>query len=136
MAGTRSGGCLCGLVRYEAPAVPLGVSICHCRDCQKQAGSAFSIIAVFPRDAIRFTGTTSLYEGQGDSGEPVLRHFCGRCGSPLYSDNGAMRARGIIAIKAGTLDDVSDLVPMRHFWADSRQPGIEIPEGTPCTGRQ
>ena len=82
-APTRSGGCLCGAVRYDVSAPALSVVACHCRDCQRQAGSAFSIIAVFPRDAVHFSGTPALYRGHGDSGGAVERNFCGACGSPL-----------------------------------------------------
>src|SRR5260370_24713374 len=35
------GGCACGAVRYRLTAPPLIVHACHCRDCQKQSGSAF-----------------------------------------------------------------------------------------------
>jgi hypothetical protein len=35
------GGCVCGAVRYRLTAPPLIVHACHCRDCQKQTGSAF-----------------------------------------------------------------------------------------------
>lgn len=135
-AQTRAGGCLCGQVRYTAPAVPKAVVVCHCRDCQKQSGSALSIIAVFPRNAMTFSGEVSCYEGRGDSGLPVYRHFCGRCGSPLYSDNGQMQRGGVLAVKAGTLDDVSDLAPMRHVWTASRQPWLELPAGTACIERE
>ncbi|MEC8526956.1 MAG: aldehyde-activating protein, partial [Pseudomonadota bacterium] len=38
----KTGGCLCGQVRYETKADPLMTGVCHCKNCQKQAGSAFS----------------------------------------------------------------------------------------------
>lgn len=133
---TRSGGCLCGAIRYTAPAIPASVVVCHCRDCQKQAGSAFSIIAVFPRDAVQVDGTPALLMGQGTSGAPVERHFCGACGSPIFSDSPAMQARGIVAIKAGTLDDVADLTPRAHVWASSKQPWMIVAPDVPCIDRE
>jgi hypothetical protein len=129
---SRFGGCLCGQVRYSAPAQPLSIVVCHCRDCQKQAGSAFSILAVFPRDTISFRGEISCFQGQGSSGQVVLRHFCGACGSPIYSDSDAMAARGIIAIKAGTLDDIADLQPAVHFWTRSKQPWLLLADSSTC----
>jgi len=131
-SASRTGGCLCGRVRYTAPATPSGVVVCHCRDCQKQAGSAFSIIAVFPRDAVHVEGDLARYVGRGDSGNTVERCFCGACGSPIYSDGDAMRERGILAIKAGTLDEVADLKPALHYWVVSKQSWIELPEGVRC----
>jgi hypothetical protein len=43
--GEMTGGCLCGQVRYSANAEPAFVGVCHCKHCQKQTGSAFSVIA-------------------------------------------------------------------------------------------
>ena len=37
------GSCHCGAIRYEAEVAPDGVTICHCRDCQKLTGSAFRL---------------------------------------------------------------------------------------------
>src|SRR3974390_745785 len=36
------GGCLCGQIRYSANAEPVLLAVCHCKNCQKQAGTAFS----------------------------------------------------------------------------------------------
>ena len=41
MTAVRSGGCLCGAVRYESAGEPLFSLLCHCRDCQHQSGSAY-----------------------------------------------------------------------------------------------
>ena len=41
---TTTGGCLCGAVRYEIEGDPLLSAVCHCRNCQKQAGSAMSVL--------------------------------------------------------------------------------------------
>ena len=40
------GGCACGAVRYRLSSKPMFVNCCHCRDCQRQTGSAFVINAV------------------------------------------------------------------------------------------
>ncbi|HEX7876236.1 MAG TPA: GFA family protein [Sphingobium sp.] len=128
---TRTGGCLCGAVRYSAPGTPLAVATCHCRDCQKQAGSAFSLLAIFPRDAVIFEGELALFSGRGDSGNAIERRFCRACGSPISSDSDAMRERGVIVIKAGTLDDVSDLQPAIHYWTRSRQDWFALPTDVP-----
>src|SRR5437868_9864366 len=82
MAGF-SGGCLCGKVRYSSNADPVMTAVCHCRNCQKQAGTAFSIIVGIPRANLSVTGALKDFVDKGDSGLPVHRNFCPDCGSPV-----------------------------------------------------
>ncbi|MDP2125393.1 MAG: GFA family protein, partial [Parvibaculum sp.] len=53
------------------------------------------------------------------SGNTVERQFCATCGSPIFSMLSANKA--IAIIKAGTLDDTSDLQPASEVWCDSAQ---------------
>ncbi|MEM9287180.1 MAG: GFA family protein [Pseudomonadota bacterium] len=126
-----TGGCLCGAVTYEVTAEPMMTGICHCKNCQRQAGSAFSILTAVPKSAVTVTGTLTEFEDTADSGNPVFRRFCGRCGSPLFSL--VPSAPDMIFIKAGTLDDTSSLEPQVHFWCDSAQPWVPIDENLPKT---
>src|SRR4030095_16347895 len=98
-----SGGCLCGKVRYETGAAPVRTGVCHCRNCQKQAGSAFSINVAVPKQALSIKGTLKTYADKGDSGKAVNRRFCPDCGSPIISEAEALP--DVVIIKAGTLDD-------------------------------
>jgi hypothetical protein len=132
----RRGGCLCGAVRYEVDRPFLAVVTCHCRNCQKQAGSAVSIIAVAKLKSVAVTGNLSVYEDHADSGRPVYRKFCGRCGSPVFTDTPAAEAQGLRFIKAGTLDDVSDLRPSAHYWTISAQPWFPFTDGVTCLERE
>ena len=47
-----TGGCACGAVRYRLRTGPMFVHCCHCRDCQRQTGSAFVINALIETDRI------------------------------------------------------------------------------------
>jgi len=125
---TRSGGCLCGQVRYTVPAEPLATAICHCRHCQKQSGSAFSVVTVFPRDALTVEGTLTVYEDRGTSGQTVFRQFCGVCGSPVLTDTERAREQGIIFVKAGTFDEVADLKPTTHYWVKRAHAWLPLPD--------
>ena len=52
-----NGGCLCGQVRFKADAEPLFQAVCHCKNCQKQGGTAFSVVVGVPTAALsRLTG--------------------------------------------------------------------------------
>ncbi len=130
MTGTREGGCLCGAVRYTATWPPLAVATCSCADCQKQSGSAISILAVLPRDGLSVRGELKVFEGQAESGRPVYRKFCGACGSPVVTDTPGAQADGLIFIKAGTLDIRDDLQPATHYWTRSAQTWLDVGPGT------
>ena len=125
---TRQGGCLCGQVRYTVPAKPIETLVCHCRNCQKQAGSAFSVVAFFPRDSLHLEGELQTFEDKGTSGQTVFRRFCGNCGSPVITDTEQAPAMGLIFIKAGTLDEVDDLVPSVHVWTKRKHCWLTLAE--------
>jgi hypothetical protein len=129
MSETRSGGCLCGAVRYEANWPPFATVVCHCLNCQKQAGSALSVVAALPRDGLTISGELTQYQDKGSSGQPVYRRFCGKCGSPVITDTPAAEAEGIIFIKAGTLDEAADLKPTLHYWSKRAQGWFTFPDG-------
>jgi hypothetical protein len=119
------GGCLCGRVRYRAATDAAQLMVCHCRDCQKQAGSAFSVVLIVPATGFEIAGETKAFEHVSDSGGKVSRIFCPDCGSPIISKLAAYPE--IVAIKAGTLDDPSWLNPQLHVWCASAQPWVGIP---------
>ena len=112
----RTGGCLCGAVRYRIKGDPLATAVCHCTHCQKQSGAMFSTNLVVPQTQYEQTGETKVYEDSGDSGKAVLRHFCAACGSPILSKAGIMP--GVVLLKAGTLDDISGLTPSIEVYTD------------------
>jgi hypothetical protein len=112
----RTGGCLCGAVRYRLLGDPLATAVCHCTHCQKQSGGVFSTNLVVPEAAYEQTGDTKVYEDRGDSGQPVLRNFCGACGSPILSR--AAVIPGMALVKAGTLDDMTGISPSVEVYCD------------------
>ena len=125
-----SGGCLCGAVQYTSAAQPVMVALCHCTHCQKQSGAAFSVNVGIPKGSLQFTaGQTSVFQDSGSSGLPVYRHFCNRCGSPIFSDVAATPQ--LDWLKAGTLDDTSWVQPSANIWCQSAQPWVAYPEGVP-----
>lgn len=123
-----TGGCLCGAIRFESAAEPVATGVCHCRNCQKTSGSAFSVVVALPEAALEITGALSTYEDRGDDGgRTVLRKFCGHCGCPVVSLT--PMAPGVAFLKAGTLDDVSHIKPTFQCWHDSAQPWLQLDGG-------
>jgi hypothetical protein len=121
----QSGSCLCGNVRVTLSAPPLAVALCHCRDCQKQSGSAFSLVAIVPLGALEVSGDTGMWHTVADSGQTVERTFCRHCGSPVRTDSRGSRARGISILKASLMDDAASFTPQLQIYCDSAAPWVE-----------
>ncbi|TAL03076.1 MAG: GFA family protein [Rhodospirillaceae bacterium] len=128
------GGCLCGAVRYQISGKPVATAVCHCKNCQKQSGTAFSIVFSVKAKELSVDGALSTFEDVGSSGAPVLRKFCGKCGSPILSEIAALSH--LRFIKAGTLDDTSWLKPQIHIWCDSAQSWVERDPALPQFPRE
>jgi hypothetical protein len=121
---SMNGSCLCGCISYSCDAEPVLTAICHCRHCQKQTGTSFSLLVAVPKGSLRIEGQTlKTFDDVGESGLPVLRRFCGNCGSPIVTDVEAMP--GLEFIKAGTLENTSGLKPTMEVWCETAQGWIE-----------
>ena len=121
MAAPFTGGCACGAIRYECSAEPLIVVNCHCRDCQRARGSAFSTALAVPTDSLKLLqGEPKYYKVTADSGNIAHRGFCSECGSPVFAGNS--NNAQIVAILVGSLDDPSWCTPMIDIWTQSAQP--------------
>lgn len=118
------GGCLCGEIRYEISGDLQMTGVCHCKNCQKQAGSAFSILFAITNEQLEMNGDLKTYNDTSDSGNDVHRNFCGHCGSPVTTTVPAQAE--MTFVKAGTLDDTSILNPDTHYWTKSAQKWVNI----------
>jgi hypothetical protein len=121
------GGCLCGQVRYSGTAEPMFAGICHCTHCQKQSGSAFSIVVAVPTASLSIEGSPKTYTQAGDSGKNVTAKFCPNCGSTLLSEPELMAGASILRV--GTLDDPSWVKPTMEIYCDSAQPWVSLAGG-------
>jgi len=120
-AGVRTGGCLCGAVRYTVRGDPVDVRRCHCADCRKESGSAFTVYAHWPVDAFDLNGEISIYDGRG---------FCPRCGSRLLDTTGLDSGGTFIEIRIGSLDEApSELKPETEIWVKRRESWIAPVDG-------
>jgi hypothetical protein len=118
------GECLCGKIKYYSKSDPLFTIVCHCSHCQKQSGTAFSIIIGVDRKSLHISGDLKCYEDIGNSGKLVYRKFCGNCGSPIISDVSA--APDLLFIKAGTINNIKSLRPIKEIWTDHKLDCITI----------
>jgi hypothetical protein len=116
----RPGGCNCGAVRYLVTRPLLTVYICHCHLCQKRTGSAFSMSVVIPADGLQIVaGELLRSERRLPSGARNISWLCPACYSRIYTQR---EDAPTINLRAGTLDDTSQIRPVAQFWTSSAQP--------------
>lgn len=125
------GGCACGAIRYRLGSAPMFVHCCHCRDCQRQTGSAFALNALFEADRVELlSGAPALTTLPTDSGRPHDVYRCPNCRTAVWSDYG--RRRVLLFVRVGTLDDPAALAPDVHIFTRSKLPWVRLPEGAPA----
>ncbi len=116
MTRERTGGCLCGAVRYTLTGEPRTARICWCRACQHISGNG-TVNALFAAEAVSLAGLPSEYFRAAESGNLVRRRFCGACGCHLFADSPGYP--GVVVVRVGTLDDPSSVEPSSNIWSSS-----------------
>ena len=126
----RTGGCLCGAVRYEATADPVMTGFCYCQSCQKLSGSGHAFHAALPEAALRLTGETRGYAWKANSGSTVTTSFCPTCGSPVFGKSSGMP--GMVTIRVASLDDPSAIAPQMAVFTSRLRPWDHLDPGLPA----
>jgi hypothetical protein len=112
------GRCQCKGVVYKTTSAPLAVYACHCTECQRQSGSAFSLSLLAERGAVVVEeGKPAVWERQHESGRVIDCLICATCGTRLFHEPRANTK--VTIVKAGNLDDRSWLFPVGHIWTRS-----------------
>jgi hypothetical protein len=131
MSEELTGGCSCGTVRYRLTGRPMFVHCCHCKDCQRQTGSAFVLNALYEADRVMVvSGTPEPVTMPTDSGLPHDIFRCPKCRIALWSTYGGRPQ--IRFVRVGTLDDAGALSPDVHIYTRSKLPWVRLPEGVPA----
>lgn len=132
MSIQRTGGCVCGSVRFVAHGEPARTLQCHCRFCQRMTGSTSYAQSTYPMEAVRFSGEPmSRYSHSSEtSSKQVHVHFCPRCGTTLSLT--FERWPEFRAISRGAFDDPNSVSISTHIWTSSAQTGVMLPPGTDC----
>ena len=121
----KSGGCLCGAVRYDVTGPLRDVILCHCGQCRRQHGSfgAYSEAALADVD-IRDGGGLAWFE----SSARARRGFCRHCGSGLFWQR---PGGATTSIAAGSLDQPTGLAVVRHIYVADKADFYEIGDRLP-----
>ncbi len=131
MTKILDGGCACGAVRYRLLSPPMFVHCCHCRDCQRQTGSAFVLNALIEADRVSLlSGESEAVAVPTDSGRPHIIHRCASCKVAVWSVYGGVDKLSFVRV--GTLDEPAALTPDVHIYVRSKLPWVALPEGVPA----
>jgi hypothetical protein len=129
-----TGKCLCGAIAYEVNGelpthdgtMPVPI-LCHCKQCQRQSGTAFAAAAMTPVAQLNITQGNALIK-RYESSPGTFRSFCSQCGSMLFfAQNSAPQN---IYFSLGTLDECT-LKPRVHLYVSSKAPWYDIADNLP-----
>jgi hypothetical protein len=122
----REGGCLCGAVRYRVEGEPEASGICHCETCRRTASAPSLPFVVFPAEKFAITRGAPV---EFRSSAPVIRSFCGTCGSPLTYRNEERSGR--VDVMTCSLDDPRALPPTFHVWVGAKLEWEHVTDALP-----
>jgi hypothetical protein len=92
-------------------------ALCHCADCKKISGGAYSVNAVVPGEGFSVTkGEPKKISKTADSGKTITSNFCGDCGSTLFREGETFGTSKVV--KLGVMDDPSEV--------ENGKPGVEL----------
>jgi hypothetical protein len=114
------GGCQCGAVRYAITQPPMMIYNCHCTNCQRIGGGAFSTPLTVLEASFAFTNAQPrTFEWMSDAGNRRIGWLCGECGCRIA--HGQIPSNGILSVRSGTLDDTTWVEPVGDIWTKSAQ---------------
>ncbi|MFA5516321.1 MAG: GFA family protein [Desulfuromonadales bacterium] len=116
MSEKLTGSCKCGQIRYEISPERLVAANCHCNMCKKMTGGAFSSIVLVDDSTFVLLDGEELLTHYTVS-ERASKHFCSRCGSPVFSRHIGFPGKRLIAL--GTLDDPTAVTPGVNVFCES-----------------
>ncbi len=125
------GACSCGAVRFRLATPPMFVHCCHCKDCQRQTGSAFVINALIESDRVELrSGAPVGITMPTESGLSHDIYRCPKCQVAVWSTYGGRTQ--IRFVRVGTLEEPAALPPDVHIYTRSKLPWVKLPDGVPA----
>jgi hypothetical protein len=126
----RPARCHCERLELVCQGASRKISMCHCLECQRRTGSAFSVAAFYERDLVKVVkGSTRSYQRESTSGFPVTFHFCENCGSNVYWE--PARLPHLIGVALGAFADPSFSSPQQSVWTKDKHSWLILPAGMP-----
>lgn len=121
----KTGRCLCGAVTFTAVDMADHFSCCHCKTCQRWAGSAFKGVSVATKN-LTLTGEAHL--GIFNSSSFAERAHCQKCGSAIWYRLTAGPYVGNTSIALGLLDETDGLTLKHEYFVDYKNSTNVVPK--------
>lgn len=126
---SRTGGCYCGALRYQALGRPSFKAHCLCSACQHVSGGAGNLFMLMPVDGFSYTSGTPKTFRREDIENAVTREFCATCGTHITTRRPGLDA---VVLKIGTLNDPAQFgAPAAAIYAENRRAYHHLPDGIP-----
>ncbi|WP_299646324.1 GFA family protein [uncultured Jannaschia sp.] len=116
----RTGGCLCGQVKFRVIGRLRPVVACHCEQCKRTSGNYVAATSA-PQHAVSIWGEVHWYQ----SSDVARRGFCPTCGANLFWDGPGQ----CLSIMAGALDKPTGLALIGHIFCREKGDWYDIPDG-------
>ena len=117
------GSCCCGDVTFVVTGQPKGMSVCHCTQCRKMSGYAWSSAQVLEAE-LTIDGPVTWFEAS----DTASRGICPRCGSFLFWK---ARDEDTISFALGAVDGPTGLHLTKHIFVADKGDYYDIADGLP-----
>ena len=126
-----SGRCACSSVTLRLLGPPIVTHCCHCTECQRTTGSAFSINAMIEPDRLVVDGTTRAVATPSSHPAGQVYHRCPTCWTLAYALHPLFGER-MRFVAVGRLDAPNAIRPDIHLFTRHRHPWVVVPDDVPA----
>lgn len=124
------GRCYCGAVGVQSASPPTSIINCHCNQCRRLSGAAFTTWLSLPRQATVISGKANLQHFAPS--ENGLRYFCKHCGTHVFTED--KRMPDILGVPAGILSTALPSNPSGHYFFSDKAKWTACGDDTPKFG--
>ena len=120
-----AGSCLCGEVSYQYSGSLRQFIMCHCNQCKRASGTAFTSNVIANSEGIKWEGKDLIREFESSPGK--FRGFCQLCGSSMYSRRTNLPTQ--VRLRVGTMSSFPyNLKPIAHIFCSDIASWETIPD--------
>lgn len=116
MTQPARGSCFCGDVTVTVPRPLRRQCNCHCGECRRLSGAAFTTWITAPREQVVIDNAAGLTTFTPTAN--LQRAFCSRCGSHVFTADA--RLPGVYGFAAGLFEGEAIDAPGENYFLDHK----------------